>query len=152
MLKKIGACLTIVSVLLFASPAFAEDMGTPDQAKAMCEKAAAFVKSSGKDKAVAAFNDPSNKEWHDRDLYVFAVDDAGVFVAHGAKPALIGRNMIDMKDVEGNPLVRMFVAVSDRAWVDYKWPNPLTKAVQDKTSYIINESGLRVGVGAYRSK
>ena len=58
--------------------------------------------------------------------------------------------MIDMKDVEGNPLVRMFISISDKGWVDYKWPNPVTKAVQAKSTYVINEGGLRVGVGAYK--
>jgi cytochrome c len=37
----------------------------------------------------------------------------------------------------------------DRGWVDYKWQNPITKAVSHKTAYAVRVGDYVVGVGAY---
>ena len=34
--------------------------------------------------------------------------------------------------------------------VDYKWPNPVTNAIEDETSYIEKMGDYCVGVGVYR--
>ena len=83
--------------------------------------------------------DPSTKEFHDRDLYVFIYDMAGVCVAHGARRALIGKNLIDIKDQDGTYLIRRMVEIANGAgsgWVDYRWPNPQTNKIEDKSSYV----------------
>jgi cytochrome c len=41
------------------------------------------------------------------------------------------------------------VLVADAPWVDYKWQNPVSKAVEPKTSYEIRVGDDVVGVGAY---
>lgn len=43
----------------------------------MVKKAAALIKSGGKDKAFAAISDPANKDFHDRDLYIYVYDLIG---------------------------------------------------------------------------
>ena len=35
-------------------------------------------------------------------------------------------------------------------WYDYKWPNPLTDKIEDKTSYVERMGDYWVGVGVYR--
>jgi signal transduction histidine kinase len=36
-------------------------------------------------------------------------------------------------------------------WVDYKWPNPITNKIEDKTSYVERMgTNYFVGVGVYR--
>jgi signal transduction histidine kinase len=36
-------------------------------------------------------------------------------------------------------------------WVDYKWPNPLTNKIEDKTSYVAKlGEGYFVGVGVHQ--
>lgn len=35
-------------------------------------------------------------------------------------------------------------------WVDYKWPNPLTNKIADKSSYIEKMGDYFVGVGIYK--
>lgn len=125
--------------------------GTLDEAKAMAIKAAALVKDMGKDKALEIFN-KAESEFIDRDLYVFAVDNDGVFIAHPKKPALVGQNMMDMKDVDGVELVRKFVEVQTEGWVDYKWPHPIKKEQMPKSSYIVRAGDMVVGVGAYKTQ
>jgi len=137
------------AALLLATNTWAAERATPEEAKAMAIKAAAVLKSAGPEKAFAAFDAKDNSEWHDRDLYVVVLDFHGVMLAHGTNPGLIGKSVIDLKDVDGKPFNRDIIAVTDAAWVDYKWQNPLTKAVEAKTSYQIRVGDDLVGVGAY---
>ena len=79
---------------------------------------------------------------------------SGLCVAHGARPALIGKNLIDLKDQDGQFLIRDLAAIAQSpgsGWVDYKWPNPLTNKIEDKTSYVEKlGTNYFVGVGVYR--
>lgn len=143
--------LFLAATMLFAAvtSSVAAEYGTPDEAKAMAEKAAAHIQSAGLDKAINDFNTPGG-EWHDRDLYVFVFDPTGTTLAHGAKASLVGRNLSELRDVDGKYLTKSILAVSDKGWVDYKWQNPKTNSVQPKTSYVIRVGDKSVGVGAYK--
>jgi|SRR5690606_8779680 signal transduction histidine kinase len=143
--------LALVASLFAFSAVRAADYSTPEQAKEMAIRAAEFLRTHGPEKAYAAFNDASDTRFHDRDLYVFVYDLTGKALARGNNPALIGKNLIDLKDVDGKAFVRDFVAVTDAAWVDYKWQNPETNKVEAKTSYIIRVGDVVVGVGAYKN-
>jgi signal transduction histidine kinase len=35
-------------------------------------------------------------------------------------------------------------------WVDFKWPNPVTKAVEAKSGYVERAGDLLVGSGVYK--
>jgi len=136
--------------LLFASvTGAAADYATMDEAKAMAEKAAKHIESAGVDAAVADFMETGG-QWHDRDLYVFVFDANGTTIAHGAKPSLVGRDLTKLRDVDGKAFMLEFLAVTDTAWVDYKWQNPSTNKVDPKSSYIIRVGEHIVGVGAYK--
>ena len=139
----------LAAVVLMISGASAAEYGSKADAKAMAEKAAAFFVANGKDKAFEAFNTGSDG-FKDRDLYVFAYDDTGTCVAHGANKGLIGKNLIEFKDVDGKPLIREIVSVKDTGWVEFKWKNPSTNEIQKKTSFIVRNGGLVFGVGAYQ--
>jgi hypothetical protein len=136
------------AALLFAPFAFAAGQATPDEAKAMAIKAAEYLKAVGPDKAFPEF-DAKDGPWHDRDLYVIVQDSQGVMVAHGTMPAIIGKSMLDLKDVDGKPFNRETQAIKDAGWVEFKWQNPLTKAVEPKRQYIVRVGDYLVGVGAY---
>ena len=143
----------ILLLVLFAigvswSAAFAGERGTPDEAKAMAEKAAAYLKANGPEKAFPVF-DAKDGGFVDRDLYVYVYDAKGTVVAHGTNPALIGKVMLDFKDVDGKAFIRESEAVKDTGWVDYKWQNPVTKTIEAKKTYIIRVGEYLVGVGAY---
>ena len=102
-------------------------------------------------------SDKSTKAYHDRDLYPFIHyrdgPQKGVNVAHGARPALIGKNLIDLKDQDGKYLVRELISIANgpgSSRFDYKWPNPITNKIEDKTSYAERMGDHMVGVGVYR--
>lgn len=128
--------------------AHAAEFGTKEEAKAMAEKAAAYVDEVGAQEAFKVFSS-KDPRFHDRDLYVLVFDDNGKCVAHGEKPALVGKTILHLKDVNGKELVKEIVSVQDEDWVTYKWQNPATKTVQDKATYVIRRGEYVVGVGAY---
>ena len=112
------------------------------------------MKKVGPDQAFKDFTDKNNKSWQKKDLYVFAYNSEGVSVAHGANDKLIGKNLIDLKDPNGKPLIRELrdTAQKGGGWVEYDWPHPQTKKIESKISYtrkMANFDGF-VGVGAYR--
>jgi PAS domain-containing protein len=72
--------------------------GSKDEAVAMVQRVEDMFNEEGAAATFKAVSDPSTKTFHDRDLYPFIYDLSGVCVAHGARPALIGKNLIDIKD------------------------------------------------------
>ena len=145
-IKLIAALMSLV--LGFAGTALAVSGGSPEEAKDMAVRAAGYLEQNGTDAAVSAFMSDS-AEWHDRDLYVFVIDNDGTMVAHGAKEALVGRNLLALKDVDGKPFVEEVLKVQGADWVEDKGQNPQTNTVEKKTSYIVRVGEMVVGVGAY---
>jgi signal transduction histidine kinase len=74
-------------------------------------------------------------------------------LAHGNNPKMVGKNLLEMKDHEGKFIIKSFIDTASskgKGWVDYKWPNPVTKAVEQKSSYIEKVDNLIVGAGIYK--
>jgi len=138
-----------VAVILFGGPVLAADRGSPDEAKALAEKAAAYLRANGPEVAFPAFNDPAGA-FRDRDLYVLVLDQAGVMRAHGANMNLIGRPQLDMRDVTGKRMSAEMIAIADQGSVEYRWQNPNTKVIEQKVTYVIRVGDYSVGVGAYK--
>jgi cytochrome c len=149
MMRRIFAAVAAAALM---TGAFAGEMATPDEAKALSEKAQAAVNTMGKDKAFAAFADPTGG-FQDKDLYVFCLDMDGVALFHAKKPQLVGKNLLSFNKY-GDELFKDMVAVAKKdgaGWVDYKWPYPGTDEVREKRSYIMtNNEGFFCGVGAYK--
>jgi cytochrome c len=148
-MKPILSSLLFAAALLSGTAVYAVGQATPDEAKAMAIKAADYLRTAGPDKAFAEF-DAKDGPWHDRDLYVYVLDNAGAMVAHGNSPGLIGKSLLEFRDVDGKPITQDSLAVKDAGWVDYKWQNPLTKAVEPKVAYIVRVGEYAVVVGAYK--
>src|SRR5450631_2897189 len=151
-MKNAVLCVVVVIYLLaLAGISFAEQ-GTKAEAKALVEKAAAYIKANGKEKALAEFNNPKGK-FIDRDLYIFAYDFNGVNLALGSNPRMVGKNLLDLQDAGGKPLIRDLIHVANKGggWYAYKWSNPRTKKIQDKISYVLKiDDSMFIGCGVYR--
>ena len=143
---------TVISILCFASVSIAAEFGTAAEAEAMVNKAVAFIKSQGKDKAFAEISNPKGK-FIDRDLYIFVYDMKGTCVAHGFNQKMIGVDLIDMKDPDGKLYVRERVEIAKtkgKGWQDYKFTNPTSKKVENKRAYIEKIDDYIVGCGIYK--
>ena len=62
-----------------------EEFGTAKEAEAMVNKAVAYIKSAGTEKAYAEFTNKA-PAFNDRDLYVVVYDLEGRVLAHGLEP------------------------------------------------------------------
>src|ERR1035437_4006059 len=108
-MRAFAALVLIASLSAFAWPAAAAEFGTKDEAVAMVKRVQEKFQKDGTDATFKAVSDSSTKEFHDRDLYPFIYDLTGLNVAHGARPALIGKNLLDLKDQDGVYLIREMV-------------------------------------------
>jgi signal transduction histidine kinase len=135
------------------SLAKADDVhGTPDEAKALVEKAAALIQSEGAEKAFPVIDDHDGP-FVKGDLYVFVASLDGTTVAHGANKAMIGKNLKAMKDADGKYFLQEMISVATTTgsgWVDYKWPNPVTKKIENKSSFVEKAGEYLVGCGVYK--
>ena len=116
----------------------------------MFEQAVRYMEENGAERAFAAFNDRQGN-FVRKDLYVFAIDDKGVYHASGAAPeALVGLKVLDTTDAAGNPLFREMIdatRVTQEATVRYVWLNRATNKVEPKVSYVRKLGQYVVGVG-----
>jgi signal transduction histidine kinase len=132
-----------VFVVMFFAAVLCTQAATLEDAKALSEKAAAFVKANGKDKAIAEFNNPTGP-WVKGDLYVVLQDFNGVVLANGGNTSLVGQNHLGLKDPNGKYFVKESVEIAKKGsgWLDYNWVNPITKKVQPKKSWIKRVEGM----------
>jgi cytochrome c len=141
-----AACCGILALSIAAEAATAE------QAQAMSEKAAAYIKQVGEEKAFADFSRPDGG-FVNGELYVFCYDHDGVNKAHGANPAFVGKNLLHIKDPDGkelNIMIRDMGFGPGKGWVDFKWPNPESKKIENKSAYVIRTNEVVCGVGYYK--
>jgi cytochrome c len=131
----------------------AAEKGSREEAVAMVKKAVAMVKTEGKQKTFAAISDPANTTFHDRDLYIYIYDFNGIALAHGNNPKMVGKSSITLKDNENKLIVKEMINVAKTkgsGWVDFKWPNPVTKTVETKAGYVEKVDDFLIGSGAYK--
>jgi signal transduction histidine kinase len=147
---RICALLAMLLAGSVAVPAAEPEHGSRDQAVAMVKHVETMFAKDGAD---ATFKAVTARTFNDRDLYpfIYTLDGTDV-VAHGANSAMVGKNLIDLKDQDGKFLIRELSEVAKKGggWVDYKWPNPITKLIEAKSSYVERMGDFFVGVGVYR--
>lgn len=148
------ALFALIAAAAVAMPALADDHGSREEAKALCDAAAAHVKKVGADQAAKDFASDKAK-WMPKDLFPFVQDFSGVMHFH-INGKMIGKNFLEVKDASGKEFAKEMVAAAkspkSNGWVDYEWAHPTTKKVEDKTAFIQRVAGteLLVGVGFYR--
>ena len=133
--------------------AWSADNATSKEAEAMVKKGVAFVKASGKDKGYAEITSKQS-QFKDRDLYLVVYGLDGKVLAHGANEKMVGRNLIDLKDVDGKEFVRERTELGKAKpsfWQDYKFTNPVTKKVEPKQMYCERLDDTVVCGGVYKN-
>lgn len=152
-MKKSKFALAVAAAgLVFAGAAGAADKATKEEAVAMVKKGIAFIKANGKDKGYAEITSKTS-QFKDRDLYLVVYGLDGTVHAHGANEKMVGRNLIDLKDIDGKPFVKERVELAKTKgafWQDYKFTNPVTKAVEPKQMYCERLDDTVVCGGVYK--
>ena len=154
MKKGAMALVALGIVLAFAGNVFAEG-ATKEECIAKTKEAAEMVKTKGLDAAVTEINKKDGKfVW--KDSYVFLTDFDGKMLAHPKSPALVGKNVLDMKDKAEDPakgkfLFKEFTEVAKskgEGWVTYMWANPGDPKPRKKITYIYRVPGKDMYAGA----
>lgn len=152
-MKKSKFALAVAAAgLVFAGAAGAADKATKEEAVAMVKKGVAFIKANGKEKGYAEITSKTS-QFKDRDLYLVVYGLDGTVHAHGANEKMVGRNLIDLKDIDGKPFVKERVELAKTKgafWQDYKFTNPVTKAVEPKQMYCERLEDAVVCGGVYK--
>lgn len=78
--------------------------------------------------------------WFHGEAYLFILDFDGGAHCHPARPILEGRNLIELRDPDGKPIVDLFIRQLARGqaegWVHYLWPRPGETVLTWKSSYV----------------
>jgi hypothetical protein len=129
--KNVVASVTTAVVVLWSAVAVgAQQFGTADEARAMLDRAISALKTN-EDTALSQFNDPSNKQFRDHDLYVFCYNMSDGKITAYESPALLNVDLrtLSLKD---DPIGKRTYEAAENApegsvvTVDYKLPKPGT--------------------------
>ena len=151
--RKPWATLALsLATCLLATPALAQN-ATRDDATAMVKKGVAFIKANGVEKAYAEITAKS-PQFVKNDLYLVVYGMDGKCLAHGANEKQVGKDLIDLKDVDGKAFVRERVELGKSKpagfWQDYKFTNPTTKKIEPKQMYCERLGETLVCGGVYK--
>lgn len=138
MIRTVCASLC-VCVGLIGGAAFAADrFASADDGKAMLERAVTALKTDPK-AALKQFNDEKNKQFRDRDLFVFCFSlPDGNFTAFQS-PVMLGTDVRELKYQDQPIGQHAYDAVAkaaegDFVTIEYNFPKPGTKALATKQS------------------
>ena len=153
---KFAVAACAVQLVAMGDSVAAGDRGTDAEAEAMVVKAVALIKSVGPDKAYKVFTDHPDGAFKDRDLYVFVYDFDGVCLAQGANAKMVGKNLIGIKDIDGNAFIQGeidLVKSKKKGWYGpYKFNNVATQTIEIKKSYCEQGAGNTiVCVGTHKA-
>ncbi len=87
--------------------------------------------------------------------YFWVNDSKGVLLAHPYLKNKIGKSIINLKDINGKEIVKLFISAAKAnpkgAFVSYYWNNPATGKIDKKISFVkyFKEWDCIIGGGAY---
>jgi hypothetical protein len=89
----------------------------------------------------------------DNSGYFYVYNMKGVCLAHPVQKDIVGKDLWDKRDEEGNYVIRMLAEAAEKGggFVDYYWNNPLTGKSAKKIGYVepIPGTDLFIGDGLY---
>lgn len=145
-MKKVLALVMAILFVASVGVAMAEEKGTAAEAQALVKKAVAYMKEVGKEKALAEFNNKNGK-FISKDLYVWATGMDGTNLSHPYTPALIGKNMFNLKDADGKLFVQERINIlktKSSGTIEYRWTNQNTKKIEQKVAYFEAVPGMNL--------
>ena len=127
----------------------------------LVEDAAALVEEKGE----GAFADFAVKgsRWFNDQYYFFVYTLDGTSVFHPISPQLVGKNLMDLRDLNGKPVIRLITDIGQRpekdasGWVFYLWEeqtqlSPLWKSAYVRKAVAPDGKVYLVGSGVYNIK
>ena len=140
------------STLVQAVSSFKLQQGSAEEAVEMVERAMVHRHKTSQEAFLRDLTNPA-KGFHDRDMYIFALDRKGSYLAFGGNPSKVGTRVQDIAGIDGNRLLKSIIdqASQEPGWVEYDITNPTTGKVQTKMSFVEQIDELFVGCGVYKN-
>ncbi|MDP2451505.1 MAG: methyl-accepting chemotaxis protein [Polaromonas sp.] len=131
---------------------FKLQQGSAEEAVALVARAVAHRQRTSRDAFLRDLTLPA-RGFHDRDMYVFALDSQGTYLAFGGNPSKIGTRVQDIPGIDGGQLLQSIIdqASHEPGWVEYGITNPTTGKVQAKMSFVQQVDDVFVGCGVYKN-
>jgi cytochrome c len=150
-MRRFGCRAAAAILLVMSIPGDPAHAHTAAEAQALVERGVAHLRAVGRNKAFADFN-RGDGGYVDGELYIFCLDRNGIAVAHGGNPKMVGRGMPDVRGSSGQPIASEIVSLGltqGQGWIHYSWPNPSTKRVEPKSTYVIKVDNETVCASGY---
>ncbi|MEB0141063.1 MULTISPECIES: methyl-accepting chemotaxis protein [unclassified Undibacterium] len=139
------------ALLAQAVATFKLRQGTADEAHAMVKQAVRRYRARGQ-AALAEITADAQQEFANKDMYVFAFNRNGQYLAFGGNRDKLKLNLFHINGLDGQKLVSdAFALPAAGGWVDYSINNPVSQKVEHKVSYIeAVTDNLVLGCGIYK--
>lgn len=127
-------------------------MASTEDAKHLLEKAVAYLKQHGREKAFSEFSNPEGEFMKDG-LYIIAQDFNGTLLLNGADHSRVGTNLINAKDPNGTYFVKdMIDLAKTKGGGEYECAhlNFTTNLIQQKLYYIHRIDNFYISCGVYK--
>jgi cytochrome c len=128
--------LAVALVVVAAQPASAR---TAEEVQSLMARAVDYIHEHGEQEAFAEFN-RRDGQFVDGELYVFCGTAAGIEVANGGNPKLVGKDLSSFRDAEGRSMIAEIYQMAHtkgQGWYEYVWPNPTERKLQRKVAYVV---------------
>lgn len=150
-MKRFATALITMATL--CAPALAENPATPKDAEALVGKVIKAL-AANKDATLSEVT-AKDPKWTHGNLYSWVQDlQTGTVLAHGGVAKLVGKYVLDLQDTDGKSFNRELsetTAAKGKAWVDYRFTDPVTKKVSPKSTYCEKaSSSMMVCAGIYK--
>jgi hypothetical protein len=144
-------------LVAWGMPSFADNkLASPADGKAMLERAIAALRAD-EPAALKAFNDEKNKDFRDRDLYVFCFSlPAGNITAYQS-PVMLGTNVKDLKLPPNYAIGQRAYDAAEKATegqivtFTYEFPKPGTKELASKEALEARVGKQACGVSYFKT-
>ena len=123
------------------------------EVRKLVQDAITLYENAGKESLLREIADSSGR-FVSHERYIYALDLNGTIVAHPMDPALTGKNLMDLRDSEGNVFVRKIVNTAKTkgyGFADYKWRSPASTDELHKTVFFERVDGIILCSGFYSS-
>ena len=142
----------LAGTLVLGNACASTNLATKEEAVAMVKKGIVFIKANGIEKGYAEVSNKAGP-FIDRDLYLVVYGLDGKCLAHGANAKQVGKDLMELTDIDGKYFVKdrvaMVKAKATGAWQEYKFTNPLSKKIEPKLMYCERLAETAVCGGVY---
>src|SRR5690606_12511433 len=133
-----GLALASAFVAAGGAAVASADRASADEAVAMVGQGVAYIQAKGTEAGYAEITGRKQGRLIDRNLYLVVYGFDGVVPAHVVNKHKVGKNLIDLRDVDAKPSVRERAELGRKNpgfWQDYEFTNPVSRQIEPKKLY-----------------